>query len=191
MKEETEVLKLYYVQNNIGYAKYTVSYHDGVKRYKDGSRFYDLRIFGNKKELAKFIKILTNDGYLESGRKNIMKDLDFRKELKTLRALEYSYPPRTARKPVRNYDDTNAEYGRQLDEHETKKAAENAAWLEHKKLVDAQASIVKQAVLQDIGIENHPRVEKIWEYAWRETHSSGPYIDTHALIVELLEVFGE
>jgi len=58
-------MKTYYVQNNIGKAKYTVSHHDGIKKHKDQSDFYDLSIFRNKKDLNKFIKCLKFDGYIE------------------------------------------------------------------------------------------------------------------------------
>lgn len=67
MSTEKEVLKLYHVQQNIGRAKYIVNYHDGFKVHKDGSEFYDCAIFRNKKELNKFIKSLTNSGYIERG----------------------------------------------------------------------------------------------------------------------------
>jgi len=42
--------KYYYEQNNIGKAKYTVSYHDGIQTHKDGSNFYGMKIFKNKKK---------------------------------------------------------------------------------------------------------------------------------------------
>jgi hypothetical protein len=51
----------HYIQQNIGEAKYIVSYHDGVKKHKDGSKFFDVRIFKNKKDLKEFTKTLTNN----------------------------------------------------------------------------------------------------------------------------------
>ena len=57
--------KVYKEQHGIGKAKYTVSFHDGKKKNKDGSEFYDLRIFKNKKDLADFIDKLKKDGYSE------------------------------------------------------------------------------------------------------------------------------
>ena len=60
-------MKLYYRQDNIGTAKYTVSYHDGESKHKDGSNFYGIACFKNKKKLATFIKGLLNDGYTERG----------------------------------------------------------------------------------------------------------------------------
>jgi hypothetical protein len=57
--------KLYYRQDNIGKAKYTISSHDGVTMHKDGSPFYDIEIFKSKKALANFEKSLKAKGYTE------------------------------------------------------------------------------------------------------------------------------
>jgi len=46
----------YNIQYNIGKAKYVVSYYDGIKKHRDGSEFWDIKIFNNKKEMSKFIK---------------------------------------------------------------------------------------------------------------------------------------
>jgi hypothetical protein len=50
---------------NVGRAKYVVSFHDGVKKHNDGSDFFDLRTFKNKKDLEAFKKELLSNGYLE------------------------------------------------------------------------------------------------------------------------------
>lgn len=42
--------KTYYRQDNIGTAKYTVSYHNSIKKHRDGSPFYDIAIFQEQKE---------------------------------------------------------------------------------------------------------------------------------------------
>ncbi len=55
--------KVYYTQEGIGKAKYVVNFHDGVQKHKDGSEFYDIRIFHNKKDLAKFEQRLVNENY--------------------------------------------------------------------------------------------------------------------------------
>ena len=55
--------KNYYTMDNIGHAKYTVSKHNGSDTHKDGSPFYDIAIFKNKKKVAKYITELVNDGY--------------------------------------------------------------------------------------------------------------------------------
>lgn len=57
--------KIFHVQHNVGRAKYVVSYHDGVKKNEDGSPFYDIRIFNNKKKLISFTEGLMKQGYLE------------------------------------------------------------------------------------------------------------------------------
>jgi hypothetical protein len=45
--------KKYKEQHGIGKAKYTVSFYDGKKTHKDGSPFYDIKIFKNKKGMEK------------------------------------------------------------------------------------------------------------------------------------------
>lgn len=35
---------------NVCKCKYLVNYHDGIKHYNDGSNFYDMAIFSNKKK---------------------------------------------------------------------------------------------------------------------------------------------
>lgn len=42
---------------------YSVSFHDGIKKHNDGSEFYDIKIFHNKKAKDKFIQSLRNNGY--------------------------------------------------------------------------------------------------------------------------------
>ena len=56
--------KRYYQQDRVGSAKYTISYHDGKKKHKDGSDFFDIKIFRNKKDLAKFVNTLSKSGYV-------------------------------------------------------------------------------------------------------------------------------
>ena len=56
--------KRYYQKDGIGKAKYTISYHDGKKKHKDGSDFFDIQIFRNKKDLAKFVNTLHKGGYV-------------------------------------------------------------------------------------------------------------------------------
>ena len=51
---------------NIGKAKYVVNFHDGVKKHKDNSPFFDIEIFKNKKKRDLFIKQLTDEGYKEA-----------------------------------------------------------------------------------------------------------------------------
>lgn len=44
-------------QQNIGNAKYIVNYFTG-KKHKDGSDFYDMRIFSNRKYATRFVNLL-------------------------------------------------------------------------------------------------------------------------------------
>jgi hypothetical protein len=59
------VQKTFRTQDNIGTAKYTVSFHDGIKTHSDGSKFFDIRLFRNKKKRDQFIKELKAEGYTE------------------------------------------------------------------------------------------------------------------------------
>ena len=58
-------MKQFHVQEDIGESKYVVSHHDGDKTYPDGSPFFDITIFRDKKNLAVFIKNLRRNGYTE------------------------------------------------------------------------------------------------------------------------------
>lgn len=58
--------KKFYIQQNVGTAKYLVNYYNGVKKHEDGSDFYDIAIFSNKKKLDDFVKELKSKGYIES-----------------------------------------------------------------------------------------------------------------------------
>ena len=56
--------KRYYQQDRVGSAKYTISYHDGKQKHKDGSDFFGIQTFKNKKDLAKFVNTLHKGGYV-------------------------------------------------------------------------------------------------------------------------------
>jgi len=56
-------MKLYNIQERIGKAKYVVNFHDGIKKHKDGSDFYDIRIFTNKVGLRNFEQSLLKASY--------------------------------------------------------------------------------------------------------------------------------
>ncbi len=51
----------YNESQNIGKAKYIVSYHRQGNYHKDGSKFFDLAIFKNKRNKDNFIKTLKID----------------------------------------------------------------------------------------------------------------------------------
>ncbi len=42
---------------NVGHAKYVVNYYTG-KKHPDGSKFYDIAIFKNKRKKNAFIRLL-------------------------------------------------------------------------------------------------------------------------------------
>ena len=52
-------------RHGIGRAKYTVSSHDGKSKHKDGSDFFDINIFKNKKDLNNYMNDLKRKGYVE------------------------------------------------------------------------------------------------------------------------------
>ncbi len=52
-------------QDRVGSSKYTISFHDGKKKHKDGSDFFDIKIFKNKPDLEKFRQDLSKQGYIE------------------------------------------------------------------------------------------------------------------------------
>lgn len=58
-------MKDYYIQNNIGKAKYAVSFCDGIKTHEDRSPFYDIALFKNKIKLSAFIASLKKQQYKE------------------------------------------------------------------------------------------------------------------------------
>ena len=47
------------INPQIGRAKYSISYHDGIKKHNDGSDFWDIKIFKNKVDFNKAIKKYT------------------------------------------------------------------------------------------------------------------------------------
>jgi len=59
MKRFTEI-------QNVGLAKYVVTYHDGVKKHNDGSDFMDMKIFKNKTLKDRFVRSLKTAGYTEN-----------------------------------------------------------------------------------------------------------------------------
>ena len=60
--------KTYNTMSNVGKAKYVVNFHDGEKTHKDGSRFYDMSIFKNAKDLESFEKGLKSKGYVKESK---------------------------------------------------------------------------------------------------------------------------
>ena len=56
-------MKTYYVMSNIGRSRYVVNYHDGEKVHKDGSRFFDVSTYSNKRDCDRFVAWLKKEGY--------------------------------------------------------------------------------------------------------------------------------
>ena len=52
--------------DGIGKSKYGVSSHDGESTHKDGSPFYDIKLFKSKKAKQSYIDDLISKGYKES-----------------------------------------------------------------------------------------------------------------------------
>lgn len=59
-------MKQFNTKENVGKAKYVVNYHDGNKSHADGSPFFDIAIFSNKKKRDKFVRELSSQGYVGS-----------------------------------------------------------------------------------------------------------------------------
>lgn len=60
-------MKTFYLQSNIGSARYVVNFSDGTKTYNDGSVFFDICIFKNKKDRNLFVRGLRKRGFIERG----------------------------------------------------------------------------------------------------------------------------
>jgi len=56
-------MKTFYTQNNIGCAKYTISSHNGIDTHKDGSPFFGIHTFSNKKKFEAKQRELIASGY--------------------------------------------------------------------------------------------------------------------------------
>jgi hypothetical protein len=57
-KEGAEEMTQINEMQNVGHAKYVVNYHTGKKFHADGSPFYDIAIFSNKRLKDRFVKSL-------------------------------------------------------------------------------------------------------------------------------------
>jgi hypothetical protein len=56
-------MKKYNLQYNVGKCKYLVNYCSGVHTHNDGSDFYDIATFTNRKKFNSFIKDLQSKGF--------------------------------------------------------------------------------------------------------------------------------
>ena len=82
--------KRYYQQDRVGSAKYTISYHDGKKKHKDGSDFFDIKIFRNKKDLAKFVNTLSKSGYVYGFNESVNESVKF-DSIQPKDTIDYGY----------------------------------------------------------------------------------------------------
>ena len=55
-------MNTYSINPQIGNVKHSISFNKGIKKYKDGSDFFDIATFKNKKDLLKFEKELKKEG---------------------------------------------------------------------------------------------------------------------------------
>lgn len=62
----TNIPKQFYTRDNIGKAKYTINFHDGKDTHKDGSPFFGILIFRNKKKYNQKISQMKKEGYLQT-----------------------------------------------------------------------------------------------------------------------------
>lgn len=58
--------KAYHTLQMAPRGRHVVSFHDGVKTHPDGSPFYDIRIFGRKRDAERFERELKAMGYTEA-----------------------------------------------------------------------------------------------------------------------------
>jgi len=57
-------VKKYNLMYNIGRTKYVINFYDGISTHNDGSPFYGIYCFSNKKKLNKQISELVKEGYV-------------------------------------------------------------------------------------------------------------------------------
>lgn len=57
--------KVFYQMDNVGKARYTLNAHNGVDTHEDGSPFFGIELFKNKKKLLARKKALVALGYRE------------------------------------------------------------------------------------------------------------------------------
>jgi hypothetical protein len=50
---------------NVGKVKYLVSHHDGIEKHNDGSDFFGIKCFTNKRKMVDFLVELEKRGYVD------------------------------------------------------------------------------------------------------------------------------
>lgn len=59
-------MKRFNLMYNIGKVKYVINYHNGIDKHKDGSDFFGIYTFHNKKKFEAKIKELKSYGYIQT-----------------------------------------------------------------------------------------------------------------------------
>ena len=102
--------KRYNVMYGVGSSKYTVNFHNGKSKHKDGSDFFDIAIFKNKKDLAKKINDLTRQGYIYAYNESLNESKN--KESKVIEVM-YKYS-----KTEKKFYDKMAEHERRIGQRD-------------------------------------------------------------------------
>lgn len=63
---DKKVNKVFNTRFNIGKAKYVINFHDGIKTHADGSPFFEIECFSNKKKFLDAKKEMVKNGFLET-----------------------------------------------------------------------------------------------------------------------------
>jgi hypothetical protein len=64
---EEPVTRNFYERFGIGATKYSVHTHDGVSTHQDGSPFYGMALFRNRRKKDQYVRELKRQGYVERG----------------------------------------------------------------------------------------------------------------------------
>ena len=56
-------MRTYNIKFNVGKSKYVINFHDGIKKHKDGSKFFDIAIFKNRTAFDNFQRELISKGF--------------------------------------------------------------------------------------------------------------------------------
>jgi hypothetical protein len=59
-------MKRFNTMYNIGKVKYVINYHNGIDKHNDGSDFFGIYTFKNKKKFEAKIKKLKIEGYTQT-----------------------------------------------------------------------------------------------------------------------------
>jgi hypothetical protein len=176
--KKNEGKKRFKRHDGIGKAKYTISYHDGKKKHKDGSDFFDIKIFKNEKDLSDFVGTLAKQGY-KLTRESVIEEA---KVLDNMSQLPYP----DIERPLKSMQQVkkDADLGRMEITHIVKNKQGNkvvaavvsngkknfvyvnnkgVAPLKEETLDEAKGKYASDAQMDDFlkGIENHPDVKKM------------------------------